>query len=94
MINMQTIVDNAIDANLQVYKKEARHYYTLKRIADTSKTKKDIRDFSNMASSSLNIFSTIEDTLIRLFPDFDEYITERLVRARLEVKTDKTVSRL
>ena len=86
MIDMQTIVDNAIDANLEVYKKEAKHYYQLKRIADASKTKKDIRDFGNMAYSSLNIYSTIEDTLIRLFPDFDEYISQRLVRARLEVK--------
>ena len=86
MINIQTIVDNAIDANIEVYKKEVKHYYSLKRIADTSQTKKDIRDFENMAYSSLNIYSTIEDTLIRLFPDWEEYITERLVRARLEVK--------
>jgi len=86
MINIQTIVDNALSVNLDEYKKEAERYELYKRVSETSKTKKDIKDFNNYAMQSLNTFNAIEDTLIRLFPEWDEYINERLVKARLEVK--------
>ena len=86
MINIQTIVDNAISVNLDEYKKEVERYNLYKRVSETSKTKKDIKDFNNYAMQSLNTFNAIEDTLLRLFPDFDAYISQRLVKARLEVK--------
>ena len=44
MIDMQTIVDNAISVNLDEYKKEVERYALYKRVSETSKTKKDIKD--------------------------------------------------
>ena len=86
MINVQTLVDNAISANLEEYKKEAERYYLYKKVSERSKTKKDIRDFKNYATVCINTFNAIEDTLIRLFPDFEDYINNRLTEARIEVK--------
>jgi len=86
MINIQTLVDNAILANLEDYKRETERYYLYKKVSERSETKKDIRDFNHYASVCINTFNAIEDTLIRLFPEFEDYISDRLTEARIEVK--------
>lgn len=86
MITLQTLVDNAIEANIETYKHEAEQYYILRKIADESKTKKDIKEFKGLAHSRLSAFYSIECTLVRIFPDFEDYINDKLVKARLSVK--------
>ena len=83
---IKNLVDNAIEANIEDYKRECKNYYLYSDVEKASKTKKDSRDFRHHATGSLKAFSAIEDTLIRIFPEWDEYINERLVKARLEVK--------
>ena len=92
MINIQTLVDNAISANLEEYKTQVKTYYMYKRIAEeksktlTKEEMEDIKDFNSYARIRLNIFNAIEETLIRMFPEFEDYINERLIEARIEVK--------
>ena len=84
-MNIQTLVDSAIEANMDAYKNEVKKSALYKRVAKSSTTKKETNDFNNYALQSLYMFNTIEETLIRLFPDFDEYISNKLVKARLDV---------
>ena len=82
---IKNLVDNAIEVNIEDYKRECKNYYLYSDLEKSSKTKKDSRDFRHYATGSLKAFSAIEDTLIRIFPEWNEYITERLVKERLKV---------
>ncbi len=45
MINIQTLVDSAIEANIDAYKKEVKKSALYKRVAKSSTTKKETNDF-------------------------------------------------
>ena len=84
MINIQTIVDDAIEANLYAYVETYKTYSTYKRVSENSTTKKDIKEFKEMSWRYLAEINAIEDTLIRLFPDYESYISNKLSKARIK----------
>lgn len=80
MINMQTIVDNAIEANAEAYKTSyffAKHW-------ENENTDLSAEKF---AYAMRHEYRAISDTLTRLFPDEEDYIKKALTDLRIEVNT-------
>ncbi len=78
MIDVQTLVDNAIDAN-----KDAFSDYKLREdyFVDAIKSAKKKQTKESFNSSAHGYFSRamgIKETLERLFPDHAQYISEKL----------------
>ena len=85
MINIQTLVESAIEANLADYKRLVTKYNRYGKWADDTSNKKDARDYQEMAWGYMSEFGQIKETLIRIFPDSAEYINDKLVKARIEL---------
>ena len=78
---MQTIVDNAIEANSESYK--TSYYFSLYR-ADNDKAK----DGDKWALAHRHEYRAIRDTLTRLFPDYADYISDSLTALRVQANRE------
>jgi len=85
MINIKDIVDSAIQANIADYKKLVSKYNRYGRWADDTSNKKDSRDYQEMAWGYLGEFDQIKKTLVRIFPDHENYINDKLIKARVSL---------
>lgn len=85
MINIKNIVDSAIEANIADYKKLVVKYNRYDSWASDSDNKKDAKDFQEMAFGYLSEFNQIKKTLVRIFPDQEQYINEKLIQARVSL---------
>ena len=85
MINIQTLVDSAIEANLTDYKKLVTKYNRYNYWAKEATTEADEKNYQLTAWSHLGEFGQIGQTLVRIFPDYAEYINDKLVQARIEL---------
>lgn len=81
MINIKILVDNAISSNADAYKdsfKESLHWSDV-----------DNGDFASAekwACTFRHEYRAIADTLVRLFPDHEEYIRDSLTALRLQAQ--------
>jgi hypothetical protein len=81
MINIQTIVDNAIESNAEAYKNS---YSFSLYWADNDKAK----DGDKWALAMRHEYRAIAATLKRLFPDHADYISDSLTTLRVEAKNE------
>ena len=81
MINMQTIVDNAIKANAEAYKTSYFH-------AQYWENEKTDLNAEKFAYAMRHEYRAISDTLTRLFPDAEDYIRKALTDLRVEVNKE------
>lgn len=72
MTNKQTVLDSAINANLDAYLKAYKNYFYF-RVDDRE-----------IAEQFLCIYREIEDTLKRIFPNDWAYIETKLESARIK----------
>ena len=85
MINIQTLVDSAIEANLTDYKRLVTKYNRYSHWAEEATNEADEKSYQLTAWSHLGEFGQIKETLVRIFPDYAEYINDKLVTARIEL---------
>ena len=85
MINIQTLVDSAIEANLADYKKVVTRYNRYSYWAKEATNEADEKNYQLTAWTHLGEFGQIKKTLVRRFPDYAEYINEKLVQVRIEL---------
>ena len=78
MITMQTIVDNAIEANAEAYKLS----YSFAVFWENNKVDTDA---DKWACAMRNEYRAIEDTLKRLLPDHVDYVSDAMTALRVEV---------
>ena len=78
MITMQTIVDNAIEANAEAYKNSYSFaVFWENNNIDVSAVK--------WATALRHEYRAIEDTLKRLLPDHVDYVSDSMTALRVEV---------
>jgi|14BtaG_2_1085337.scaffolds.fasta_scaffold31866_1 hypothetical protein len=85
MINIKDIVDSAIQANIADYKELVFKYNRYGRWADDTSNKKDARNYQEMSWGYLCEFNQIKKTLVRIFPDQEQYINDKLIQARVSL---------
>lgn len=78
MINIKILVDNAISSNADAYKDSFRQSLEWEQ--------SDYEYAEKWACTFRHEYRAIADTLKRLFPDYEEYITDSLTVLRLQVQ--------
>ena len=78
MIDIKTLVDNALSANTNAYKDSFRQSLEWEQ--------SDYESAEKWACTFRHEYRAIADTLKRLFPDYEEYITDSLTVLRLQVQ--------
>jgi len=86
MINIKDIVDSAIQANIADYKELVVKYNRYGRWADNTSNKKDARNYQEMSWGYLSEFDQIKKTLVRIFPDHEQYINDKLIQVRISLE--------
>ena len=78
MINIKTLVDDAISSNTDAYKDSFRQSLEWEE--------SDYEHAEKWACTFRHEYRAIADTLKRLFPDYEEYIADSLTVLRLQVQ--------
>ena len=80
MIDIKTLVDNALIANAEEYKAS---YYGSLHHGDSMSENGPL-----WACTYRHEYRAISDTLKRLFPDYEEYITDTMTALRIQTKEE------
>jgi len=83
MINIKILVDNAISSNTDAYKASFKESLYWGDLAIDSDSKESAEKW---ACTFRHEYRAIADTLKRLFPDYEDYITDSLTVLRLQVQ--------
>ena len=84
MINIQTLVDSAIEANRAAYVEAYRDFYHWTNCDNSNCSEQSKIRRKGYADIEFYTFNAIKDSIVRMFPDYATYIEDTLFSYRGE----------
>ena len=82
MINIQTLVDSAIEANREAYVEAYRDFVYWADMDNTNCSKESVIRRQGYQDAEFYTFNAIKDSVIRMFPDHTTYIEDTFYKLK------------